>query len=49
MVAIDITDEQYRTLDQMRKKVRTGRRTQMEPFRVPLQKIMDAYISPGKD
>lgn len=49
MPVIDITDEQYRVLNEMRKTIRTGRRTQIEPFKIPLQRIMDAYVAAGKD
>ena len=49
MVAIDITDEQYRTMDGMRGEVRTGRRIAPEPMKNVLQKLLDAYVPPGKD
>ena len=49
MVAIDITDEQYRTMDQMRGKVRTGRRIVPEPMKNIVQRLLDAYVAPGKD
>lgn len=49
MVAIDITDEQYRIMDAMRGKIRTGRRIAPEPMKNILQKLLDAYVAPGKD
>jgi len=48
-IAIEISDEQYRVLNKMRKVLRTGRRTQLEPFKEVVQRIMDAYVPPGKD
>jgi hypothetical protein len=48
-IAIEISDEQYRVLNEMRRKIRTGRRTQIEPFKEVMQRILDAYVPPGKD
>ncbi len=49
MVAIDISDEQYRIMDGMRGKVRIGRRIVPEPMKNVLQRILDAYVPLGKD
>lgn len=49
MVAIDITDEQYRIMNGMRGETRTGRRIVPEPMKNVLQRILDAYVPPGKD
>jgi hypothetical protein len=49
MVAIDITDEQYRIMDEMRGKVRTGRRIMPEPMKNIVQRLLDAHVPPGKD
>ena len=56
MVAIDITDEQYRVMNEMRKEVRVGRKKTFEPFKDVMQRILDdleryreAYVMPGKD
>jgi hypothetical protein len=49
MVAIDITDEQYRIMDGMRGEVRTGRRVAPEPMKNIVQRLLDAYVPPGKD
>ena len=48
-IAIEISDEQYRVLNEMRRKIRTGRRTQIEPFKEVMQRILDAYVELGKD
>jgi hypothetical protein len=47
--AIEVSDEQYRVMNDMRKVVTTGKRTQIEPFKIVVQKLLDAYVAASKD
>jgi predicted CopG family antitoxin len=47
--AIDITDEQYRILNEMRREDRSMHRKSYEPFKDVIQRLLDAYVPPGKD
>jgi hypothetical protein len=49
MVAIDISEEQYRIMNGMRGEIRTGRRVAPDPMKNVVQKLLDAYVPPGKD
>jgi predicted CopG family antitoxin len=47
--AIEITDEQYRQLNEMRRVDLLQRKKQFEPFKNVVQRLLDAYITQGKD